>query len=287
MVQYIIVTNKYTDIFREYLKDTHQYPFDLSKHWKETYEENIHTFQLEGTKKDKSLILERVATIISNIVQSSVLTKFAKESLKTRINLTTKEKREIESLFIINNYVAKEEGVSYISYYLLYTPILKALEEHKVLNIDGWILFRTHQYKIILEDILEQTIYDYQTQKDYLRFINLLRESKKIQECLESTLHLVRQVNKKMRILNTNKKDITDEYIAQYCTELMEEPEVTEEDLMMNIFITVCPKKLVIHNKKEYPNQQFIETLEMIFEGEIEYCEGCDVCLDKENKTSR
>ncbi|MGL6174334.1 MAG: sporulation protein YtxC [Cellulosilyticaceae bacterium] len=286
MVQYMIATTKYTDIFREYLKDTHQYPFDLSKHWKERCEGKVHTFEFEGTKKDKSLMLERIATIISNIVQSSVLTKFAKESLKTRIDLTAKEKKEVESLFVINNYVAKEEGVSYISYYLLYTPILKVLEEQKVLNIDGWILFRTHQYKIILEDILEQTIYDYQTQKDYLRFINLLRESRKVQESLESTLHLIQEVNKKMKILNTNKKDITEEYIALYCTELMGETEVTEEDLIMNVFITVCPKKVVIHNRKEYPNQQFIETLEMIFEGEIEYCEGCDMCLDKENTTS-
>lgn len=283
MVQYMIMTSKYDEKFKRSMEDTKKDTFNFKGKWKESLKAEVHSFVLEGTNKDKKLMVEQLATIISDIVQSHVLTKFAKEYLKSKTDLTVKEKKEIENMFILNNYVSKEEGVSYISYYLLYTPILKALEEQKVLNIDGWIVFRTHQYKIILEDILEQTIYDYETQKDYLRFVSLLRESRKIQEALENTLHLVQTVDKKMQILNTDKQDITEEYIKIYCADLIKDKEVTREDLIMNIFITVSPEKVVIHNKKEYSNLQFVETLEMIFEGQIEYCEGCQKCSDKEN----
>ncbi|MEG0014613.1 MAG: sporulation protein YtxC [Cellulosilyticaceae bacterium] len=282
MVQYIITTTKYNKILKQSIEDTGQKSFNLSDQWKESLKGEMHLFVFEVASRDKKLILEKLATMISDIVQSCVLTKFAKEYLKNRVDLTMKEKREIENMFILNNYVAKEEGVSYISYYLLYTPILKALEEQKLLNIEGWIVFRTHQYKIILEDILEQTIYDYETQKDYLRFVNLLRESRRIQQALENTLHLIQTPDKKMRVFNTDKQDITEEYIKIYCEELLKDEGVTSEDLIMNIFITVSPEKVVIHNKKDYINLKFVETIEIIFEGQIEYCEGCAQCLSRE-----
>ncbi|MEG0325747.1 MAG: sporulation protein YtxC [Cellulosilyticaceae bacterium] len=282
MVQYIITTTKYNKILKQSIEDTGQKSFNLSDQWKESLKGEMYLFVFEVASRDKKLILEKLATMISDIVQSCVLTKFAKEYLKNRVDLTMKEKREIENMFILNNYVAKEEGVSYISYYLLYTPILKALEEQKLLNIEGWIVFRTHQYKIILEDILEQTIYDYETQKDYLRFVNLLRESRRIQQALENTLHLIQTPDKKMRVFNTDKQDITEEYIKIYCEELLKDEGVTSEDLIMNIFITVSPEKVVIHNKKDYINLKFVETIEIIFEGQIEYCEGCAQCLSRE-----
>lgn len=282
MVQYIITTTKYNEIFKQSMKDTQQNSFSLIDKWKESLKGEIHLFAFEVSSRDKKCMLEKLATMISDIIQSCVLTKFAKEYLKNKVGLTIKEKREIENMFILNNYVSKEDGVSYISYYLLYTPILKALEEQKLLNIDGWILFRTHQYKIILEDILEQTIYDYETQKDYLRFVNLLRESRRIQQALENTLHLIQTSDKKMKVLNTDKNDITEEYIKIYCEDLLKDEGVTNEDLIMNIFITVSPEKVVIHNKNHYSNLQFVETIEMIFEGQIEYCEGCTECLGRE-----
>lgn len=286
MVQYMISTNKYYEVFKHQLADTKKYTFELTNKWTVNSKGEIYSFCFEVEKSDKILMLETLATIISNIVQSQMLIKIAKEYLKERTDLTIKEKREIENMFILNNYVAKEEGVSYISYYLLYTPILKALEEQKILNIDGWLLFRTHQYKTILEDILEQTVFDYQTQKDYIKFVNLLRESRKLQESLESTLHLISDKNHKMKVFNSNKEESTKEYIKKYCTDLIKDTEVTYEDIIMNIFITVCPEKVIIHNKKEYNNLQFIETLEMIFEGQMEYCEGCSLCTEIENGSS-
>lgn len=283
MVQYMITTTKYNENFKQSIEDTKQDSLNLSGKWKESLKGDIHFLLFEGTKREKKLLAEKLATVISNIVQAEVLTHFAREYLKRKIELTNKEKSEIENMFILNNYVAKEEGVSYISYYLLYTPILKVLEDQKLLNIDGWIVFRTSQYKIILEDILEQTIYDYETQKDYLRFVNLLRESRKTQQALEDTLHLIQDKDKKMRVLNTEQEDITERYIRIYCEDLVRDETVTREDLIMNIFIMVSPEKVVIHNKKDYTNLQFVETIEMIFEGQIEYREGYPSCLDREN----
>lgn len=286
MVQYMILTTHYSEILKKSIQEAEKYSFDLKDKWQETLTGEIYRFKFECDSKDEEALLETLATIVSNIIQSNILTSFAKQCLKQKENLTCKEKKEIEELFVLNNYVAKEDGVSYISYHLLYTPVLKSLNRYKHINIDGWGIFRTHQYKVILEDLLEQTIYDYQTQKDYLRVISLLRETRKAQEALEATLHLIPEVNKKMKILNTNKEDITKEYIERYSSDLIKEPDVTYEDLIMNIFMTVCPNKVVIHNKTRYNNTHFIETLEMVFEGQIEYCDGCENCLYQENLSS-
>ena len=51
--------------------------------------------------------------------------------------------------------------------------------------------FRTQKYKVILEDVIEQTIYDYEMQKDYIQFINFLLDTKSMQEAKEEVMHLI------------------------------------------------------------------------------------------------
>lgn len=239
---------------------------------------DLTSFQFNYSKKEKEGILQKIANIASDIVQEGVLKKVAKKYLEKQKDLTKKDRIAIQELFISNNYMAKEEGVSYISYYVVYLPILKELEKHEQLHIEGWIDFRTQKYQRILEDLLEQMITEYKMEKEYLECISLLIQSRSYQEALENTLHLVPRGRGQMGILNSKKEEVTKAYIEKYCSELMEDEPLQIEDLFMHIFITVAPRNIVIHKKESYSNRQFINTLELIFDEHTQYCDGCEGC---------
>lgn len=247
-----------------------------------TLEKNgdITTYKFSYTKKDREEILQQVANIASDMVQEQVIRTFGKKYLGLQMDLTKKDREFLQELFIANHYMTKEEGVSYISYYVIYVPILHELEKYGQVHIEGWIQFRTAKYTTILKDLMDHTIEEYRTEKEYLECISLIIQSRSHYKSSEKTLHLIPKKQGEMGLLNTDKKDVTKEYITRYCDEMLEDGDLRMEDLLMNIFITVAPKNLIIHQKEKYTNKQFISTLELIFEGHMSYCTGCEYCKE-------
>ncbi|MEG0388176.1 MAG: sporulation protein YtxC, partial [Niameybacter sp.] len=225
----------------------------------------------KGTEAEEEPVIELPET------QEEILKDFAKSYLKGRKDLIRKEKEEIEKFFIHNNYITKEEGVSYISYYVIYTPIYKELEKYKVLNIDGWITFRSQKYKIILQDVMEQTIYDYEMQKDYVQFINFLIQMKSMQEEQTELVHLVPQGNGDILLFDEQKKEQTDYWLKLYCEEL-EDDKLTIEDKVLHTLIELAPQKIKLHDCQDYLNKPFLETLKILFKDQLQYCKGCEIC---------
>lgn len=278
MKYYTLITGKYSEAFEKYVTNSATHPFDFINKWEKKEKDATRYFTYAYNRKDKEYAREKIAHIVSYIVQEAVLKRFATSYLKNRFDLTRREREEIEKLILLNHYMDQEEGASYLSYYLIYTPIFKDLEIYKTINIEGWVTFKTKQYKMILKDILEQTVYDYMTQKDYFAFILMLRENQKIQHALISEIHLLVMPKGEIKVLNQKKEDKTAFYKKEYCKEMIEEDEATQEDIILNILISVSPEKIILHNKHCFSNTQFIATLELVFLNQIEYCQGCELC---------
>ncbi|MDF2614687.1 MAG: Sporulation protein YtxC [Clostridia bacterium] len=224
--------------------------------------------------------IETLAHIASDIVQKESLMQIAGGYLKQRKDISLIDKREIERRFVTNNYLSRQEGFSSLNYYFVYTPILAELKSHNRLNIDGWVRFRTCKYRIILEDILEQFIEDYFIKKDIIQFIKMVREISSMNDPLEDTLHLICTQSGRMRILNEDMEDVTTKYTQEYCKELLTDSTLNKEDLIMNILITVCPRRIIVHQKERAKHPEFFKTLEGIFGINIKYCSGCKYCTD-------
>lgn len=277
MIQYRIWTEKYAELFQTKLDDHINDLSDKYGKWQRSDQEAIKCFKYTVVKKEREEALKSIANIVGDVIQEQIIKQFAKKYLKTYKGLKKTEKKEIEALFIHNNYMAKEEGVSYISYYVIYTPLMKELEKYKAVNIDGWINFRTQKYKTILEDVLEQTIYDYEMQKDYIQFINFLIDTKSMQESKELVIHLIPNKNGEISLLNEQKEDQTQKFIRLYCEEL-EEENLKIEDKVLHILINIAPQKVIIHKNIQDFNPQFLETIKVLFKEQIAYCSGCKVC---------
>jgi len=238
-----------------------------------------HMYELQyESAEGKEMSDEGLAHVMSDIIQEQVILKVCKHYLKNREDLSVMERREITDAFMRNNYLSRQEGFSYITYYLLYLPIYKEIKEKETLNIEGWLLFRLDKYKIILRDILEQFIEDYMAKKEVVSFIKLMREASLLAVPLEEIIHVVYRIEGKVQIYDKKLKNVTGHYIKKYCKELLLDSTLTREDLLLHVLITICPKKVIIHKTEHMRTKQFLNTLEIIFEENITYCTGCELC---------
>lgn len=238
-------------------------------------------FSVEGEKEQCD---ETIAQILSDMVQKQAISHVCKHYLEKQEELSVGEQSEITESFMTNNYLSRQEGFSYITYYLIYLPILEELKQNAAVNIEGWLRFRTQKYKILLRDLLEQFIADYAMKKDVITFIKILREVSTLSVPLEEVLHLVYDEEDNLQLYNKKMKNVTAYYMKKYCRDLLIDSTLSKEDFIMNILITVCPKSLVVHQKERAKKPQFLKTLEVIFDMNIKYCKVCSYCsqLSKE-----
>ena len=236
-----------------------------------------------ANEKEKEEILPKIVQILGDLVQACVIKKVCSNYMKELSDLTKVDKKKIEASFITNNFMAREEGVSYISYYLIYVPLLHMLEEEERINIDGWIYFRTQRYRVILRDLLEEAVYQYRVQKEYLECIHLLVESREELCCEErlEVIHIIFNKDGQLKLCDGEMRDQTEEYKVAYCSEL-KGVDSSLEDLLLNLLIHASPKVICIHKREYMPNAYFLDTLERVFEREIHYCKGCPYCQIKE-----
>ena len=275
MSQYSLLTEKYRDTVIQKLQ---QSPSQLTNNWQLSQVGASTCFSYKYSKKSSDAVVEKIASILSEIIQHEIVERFSREYLAEREDLTVQEKEHIQKTFMVSNCFTSDEGVSYIAYYLVYAPLVEFLKNEKYIHLDGWITFRTRRYESILQEMLEQVIVDYLLREEYEQFVFLLRENKKLQVALEEELHLVPHAEDGMHILNKDGKDVTKEYIKAYCEDLLEDIDTKAEDLLMNVLVTVSPEKIIIHNKEKIGCKIFLETVQLIFLGQIEYCEGCPYC---------
>lgn len=225
---------------------------------------------------------EYLAHVLSDIVQKQAIIKVCNHYLKSRDDLSLMERREVADAFLRNNYLSRQEGFSYITYYLLYLPIYKEIKERRTLNIEGWLQFRIGKYKILLNDVLEQFIEDYMAKKEVVNFIRLMRDASLLAIPLEEEIHVIYKSDGKINLYNKQYKNVTGHYIKKYCKELLLDSTLTREDLLLHVLITVCPKKVFVHKMENMKTKQFMNTLEIIFEENIIYCQGCEFCRGSE-----
>ncbi|WP_207646374.1 sporulation protein YtxC [Cellulosilyticum sp. I15G10I2] len=224
--------------------------------------------------------IETFAQVICDIVQTEGIIQVTKDFLMQRKDLLPTDKKEIKRKFVTNNYLAVQEGFSALTYYLVYMPLLEALKENQEINIDGWLRFRTYRYKVILADILEQFVEDYLLKKDIIKFIKMVKEMSPLNNPLEDVIHLIYKKNGEMSLHNEYMEEVTELYTKAYCEELLGESSFNKEDLIMNILITICPRRIIVHQRQRAKYPQFIKTLEGIFGINMRYCKGCENCTD-------
>ena len=156
----------------------------------------------------------------------------------------------------------------------IWTPILQYIIENKSMILDGFVTFRLENYYKTLEEIIDYSVNQYIIEKEYTEFINLLKLYIESKEPNSSTIHLI-YTNGESILLDEDKKviHIEDNILnAKYLSDIS----FSSNDYALNSLLTLLPKKIEIHIIGF--EDEFINTLKLIFQNRISICTDCNIC---------
>lgn len=148
------------------------------------------------------------------------------------------------------------------------------LSNNKSINLKGFINFRLHDYFKYLDSIIDLCVNKFVVSKEYLDFINLLKAYIFSSTSTSDIVHLIYK-DKNSVLLDENKNVIPindNVFNVHYLSDIS----FSSNDYALNLLLTLIPKKLYIHLLGE--KDDFINTLELIFDNRVHICHDCDIC---------
>lgn len=164
-------------------------------------------------------------------------------------------------------FALKEEKLSDAFYNLL--------EQNNKLYLKGIITFRLFNYISELQTQIDSTINQYLIEKEYNEFVSLLKLYVNTEISKVDFIHLIYKNNSPI-LLDKNKnilKAESNKLNAKFLSDIT----FSNSDIALNTLLNILPKKIYIHliDKKI---DEFITTLELIFEKRIIICTDCNIC---------
>ena len=157
----------------------------------------------------------------------------------------------------------------------LYNSLYAFISEHKMLLLDGFINFRLQDYTSILDEIVAESVNSYIIEKEYMEFISLLKLYIHSQKSNCNIVHLIYHTSESI-LLDEHKNIILNSeeiFNAKYLSDIS----FSSNDYTLNSLLNLLPQKIYIHL---IDNQidEFINTLQLIFENRISICLNCEIC---------
>lgn len=215
---------------------------------------------------------------VSSILTDTILTFFEEKLLKRTLEynyfyFTVPEKQKILSFardFIDSDTISKEDN-----YFSIYYSVLDYIKQNKSFVLDGFVNFRLQNYMNNLDYIIDISVNKFLIEKEYDEFVNLLKLYISLSQPKSSLIHLI-YYKDEIILLDSDKKIIkTDDSIlnAKYLSDI----DFSSNDYALNTLLNLLPKKLIIHlvYRKE---DEFINTLKIIFQDRIQFCTDCKIC---------
>lgn len=185
---------------------------------------------------------------------------------------------DIDSKQILDNCIDLfnfDEAIYNEKYAAIYNALYSYLNEHHSIVLNGFVNFRLKDYKEILDYNVDICVSNFLIEKEYLEFINLLHLYVNSKESSTNVLHLI-YVNKESILIDDNKNIVSTEdhiFDAKYLSDIS----FSSNDYCLNTLLNLLPERLNIHLVDNYEDE-FINTLKLIFENRVHICNDCDIC---------
>lgn len=226
----------------------------------------------KGTNNDA--FLSEVSTILSNLV----IDEFDESIMKKYIfhNHCYFDSIERQKILDICFELCLNDNAYYDKKYnILFKSFFNYISNHKSIILNGFINFRLQNYCNLIETIVDEAVNNFIVEREYLEFISLLKLYISSQECNANVVHLI-YFNNYSILLDENKNIINisdDIFKAKYLSDIS----FSFNDYTLNSLLTLIPKKIYIHLIDNYKDE-FINTLQLIFENRISLCTDCSLC---------
>lgn len=158
---------------------------------------------------------------------------------------------------------------------MLYDIFYQFLANHKSIVLSGFVNFRLKNYFSLLDTIVTEAVNHFVIEKEYLEFISLLKLYINSQDYGCDMVHIVFSSSESL-LLDENKNLMVvnhDIFKAKYLSDIT----FSSNDYILNSLLTLLPKKIYIHLVEDYMDE-FINTLQLVFENRVNLCTDCNIC---------
>lgn len=222
--------------------------------------------------KEKNI--ERFNNIIADIITETIIEFYQDKILKRIINVNYFYFDELERKIILENcgeFTKQEEEEIKET---VFVGVKNYILEHRNIVLEGVANFRINEYIKILDNIVDMSVNKYIIEKEYREFINLLKVYVNSTESKTEILHLI-YTNGESILLDKDKNIIQVDYnlnSAKYLSDIT----FSSNDIALNTLLSLLPKKIEVHiiNSED----EFINTLKLIFENRVRICTSCNIC---------
>ena len=218
--------------------------------------------------------IDKFQNIVSSLIMDIIKEFYQEKVLKRIINVNYFYFDEYERNIIYDNCLdfldQDEEEIDET----IFKQVKKYIIENKNIVLEGIVNFRINEYVKILDNIVDMAVNKYIIEKEYREFINLLKIYVNSTGAKTDILHLI-YINGESILLDKDKKIIQMDYNlnnAKYLSDIS----FSSNDMALNTLLSLLPRKIEIHviNKED----EFINTLKLIFENRIRICTECNIC---------
>lgn len=214
-----------------------------------------------------STITKILTYLVLDLYENNILRKLISDEY---FYFATEEQKSIFNICI--NNLNTQDLLTRIE--LIENVFYEYLMSHKSINLKGFIDFRLYNYNSYLDSIIDICVNKFIIDKEYLDFVNLLKTYIDSCDYSISSIHLIYK-NQESILLDDNKKIIPINENA-FKAHFLSDISFSSNDYALNSLLTLLPKKLYIHLLDE--EDDFINTLKLIFESRIKICTDCNIC---------
>lgn len=156
----------------------------------------------------------------------------------------------------------------------IFECLVDYISEHKYFILDGFVNFRLFEYNSLVEDCVDTAVNKYIIDKEYKEFIELLRGYIKSQKNRAGTIHIIYS-NSEPILMDENQNILLYENQFEH-PKYLSDITFSSKDYCLNELLNLVPKKIIIHLLVE--EDEFIDTLKLIFENRLFICKECNIC---------
>ena len=151
------------------------------------------------------------------------------------------------------------------------------------LYLKGFITFRLKKYIDELESSIDSSVNQYLIEKEYQEFVSLLKVYINSEGYNSDLVHLFyRNSNKNVdAVLLDKDKNVIDTSINLLSAKYLSDISFSSSDMILNTLLNLLPRRIFIHLGDSDDEDEFVCTLEAIFEGRIVVCFDVDVGVKK------
>lgn len=218
--------------------------------------------------------IDKFQNVVATLVVDTIRSFFEERILRRIINVNYFYFDEFERNLIYDDCgeFLKQDEVEIKE--TLFTQVKQYIKENRNIVLEGVVNFRVSDYVKILDSIVDMAVNKYIIEKEYKEFINLLKIYVNSTCTKVDVMHLI-YINGESILLDKDKNIVKiDKNIGN--TKYLSDITFSSNDIALNTLLNLLPRTLKIHiiDKED----EFINTLKLIFDNRIEICKGCNIC---------